>query len=629
MPDMTVEQAREMGVRLLAAGRLNEAASVLSQVLAQVPDDHASEHLLGVVALQSGRADRSVELIGRAIAMAPGVAVYHYNLAESHRHLGRLADAESCLRRAIALQGDFSQAHENLGTVLMMRGRREEAAACFREAIRINPGGASAYANLAHAARAGGLLEEAIAHCAKALGLAPGVPEIHNQLGSLLREAGRVPEAIDAFRRAVDLRAEFPSAQSNLLFALHFDPNCSPERLLVEHRSWAARHADPLTPTELRHSNDPTPGRRLRIGYVSPDFRGHMVSLLLKPILERHDRSAFEIVCYSGVPPGNADDMTARIRQLADVWRDTSGMSEEALVRRIMEDRIDILIDLALHMRQNRLGAFARKPAPVQATFIAYPSTSGMRAMDWAITDVHIDPPGETEAFHTERLARLPDTLWCYAVPEPDVAVNDLPAARSGYVTFAALNSFAKVNRPTLELWGRVLAEVPGSRLMVLIAGGDAGNPTLRQRLAPFGIPPERLRLVPTASRDQYLRYYHEVDISLDPMHYTGHTTSLDSLYTGVPLVTLPGRHAVSRAGVSYLRNLGLTELIAASTDDYVRIAKDLAGDLGRLSGLRAGLRERMRKSPLMDAGTYTRHLETLYRQMWTHWCGRTQQPAS
>jgi predicted O-linked N-acetylglucosamine transferase (SPINDLY family) len=454
------------------------------------------------------------------------------------------------------------------------------------------------------------------------LELAPGVEELHNQLGSFLREAGRVAEAIEAFRRAVDLRPDFGAAHSNLLFALHFDPACSAEQLLAEHRSWAERHADPLTPSQASYANDRTAERRLRIGYVSPDFRQHIVAMLMEPVLARHDRGRFEVVCYSGVPPAEADEMTARMRQLADVWRDTSGTSDEALAQWIRQDRIDVLIDLTLHMRRNRLGALARRPAPVQATFIAYPSTSGMRAMDWAITDVHIDPPGETEAFHSERLARLPDTLWCYARPEPDVEVNDLPAARNGYVTFASLNSFAKVNPPTLELWGRVMAEVPPSRLMVLIAGGEAGNPTLRQRLAASGVPPGRVRLVPTASREQYLRHYHEADVSLDPLHYSGHTTSLDSLYMGVPVVTLPGRHPVSRAGVTYLGNLGLRELIATSPDDYVRIARELGGDLARLSGLRAGLRERMRKSPLMDAATYTRELEKLYRQMWADWCG-------
>jgi predicted O-linked N-acetylglucosamine transferase (SPINDLY family) len=625
MPDMTVEQARELGVRLLSAGRLNEAASVLTQVLVHVPDDHASKHLLGVVAIQSGHRERAVELIGDAIKLAPGVPLYHYNLAEAQRNLGRLDDAEASLRRAVALRSDFSQAYENLGAVLMMRGRADEAAQCFREAIRLSPRAASAFANLAHADRVRGMLENAIVNSEKAAKLAPGVAELHNQLGSFLREGGRIGEAIEAFRRAIDLRPDFPAAQSNLLFALHFDPDCSPERLITEHRAWAARDTDPLTPADPRHANDRSVDRRLRVGYVSPDFRRHMVAMLLAPILEHHDRSGFEVFCYSGVATADADDMTARIRGLADGWREAAAMPDEQLARQIADDRIDILIDLTLHMRQNRLGAFARKPAPVQATFIAYPSTSGMRAMDCAITDVHIDPPTETEAFHTERLARLPDTLWCYARPEPDVEVNDLPAARNGYVTFASLNSFAKVNPPTLRLWARVLAEEPGSTLMVLVAGGEPGNPSLRGRLAGCGIPTQRLQLVPTAPREQYLRYFHQADISLDPLHYTGHTTSLDSIYMGVPLVTLPGRHPVSRAGVTYLRNLGLDELIASSADDYVRIAKDLAGDLHRLSSLRAELRDRMRHSPLMDAAAYTHHLEGLYRQMWINWCGRAQ----
>jgi predicted O-linked N-acetylglucosamine transferase (SPINDLY family) len=621
MPDLTLQQARDLGIRLFSAGQLDRAQSVFDQILARVPDDAESIHLLGLVAGRRGDGGRAIELITRAIALSQDSPIYHYNLADAYRSLGRIADAEASLRHAIALKPDFSEAHENLGAMLLMQGRPADAAEAFRTVLRIDPNNPTAHANLAHALRSRGLLEEATRHCRESVALAPNIPELHNQLGSLLRERGQVAEAVASFRRAVELRPDFPSAHSNLLFAMHFDPDCPPERLLAEHRAWAARHADPLTPGQPDHPNDPSPDRRLRIGYVSPDFRRHMVSMLMEPVIERHDRAAFEVVCYNGVPPAEADELTAKLRGRADLWRDVSAMSDEQLARQIREDRVDILIDLTLHMRRNRLGAFARRPAPVQATFIAYPSTSGMRAMDYAITDIHIDSPDKTEMFRTERLARLPDTLWCFARPEPDVELNDLPAARNGFVTFASLNSFAKVDAPTLTLWAQILAAVPNSRLLVLVTGGETGNPSLAEYFRRFGIDSGGVRLVPGAGREEYLRYYHDADITLDPLHYAGHTTSLDSLYMGVPVVTLPGRHPVSRAGLTYLRNLDHTEWIASTPEQYVRIAADLASDLPRLARLRAELRDRMRRSPLMDVATYTRNLERLYRQMWHAWC--------
>ncbi len=310
------------------------------------------------------------------------------------------------------------------------------------------------------------------------------------------------------------------------------------------------------------------------------------------------------------------DDLTDRFRVHADVWRDTAALSDEQLASQVREDGIDILVNLTLHMARNRLLVFARKPAPVQVTFAGYPGTTGLDAIDYRITDRHLDPPGLFDHCYSEKSIRLPDSFWCYDPLESDAAVNALPAAANGRVTFGCLNNFCKVNPLVFKLWARVLKAVEPSRLLILADEGSHRRRTL-DLLAKEGVPSERMEFVAHQPRPRYLTYYHGIDIGLDTVPYNGHTTSLDSFWMGVPVVTLVGQTVVGRAGFSQLMNLGLPELIAASPEQYVRIAAELAGDLPRLADLRATLRQRMGASPLMDAPRFARNVEAAYQAMW------------
>jgi protein O-GlcNAc transferase len=361
------------------------------------------------------------------------------------------------------------------------------------------------------------------------------------------------------------------------------------------------------------------PDRRLRIGYVGPTLRMNVIGLYLEPVLECHDRSAFEIVCYSDAD--RPDEVTARLRQHADLWHETAKLSDAELAAQVRRDRIDILVDLNLHMAASRLLMFARRPAPVQIAYLGYPTTTGLAAMDYAVSDVHLDPPGAGEQFYTEKLLRLPETLWCYKPPQGCPQVNELPALSNGFVTFGSLNNFAKTNDGVMEIWGRILNAVPGSKLAVMLEGGAVGNPSVMARFAHFGITADRLLIFSSRPRLKYLELYHQIDIALDPFPCPGHTTNFDAVWMGVPIVTLPGQTTISRGGVTVLSNLGLTNLIASSREQYIQIAVGLSRDLQSLAKLRASLRERMRGSPLVDAVRYAKNLELLLRDAWKHWC--------
>ena len=314
------------------------------------------------------------------------------------------------------------------------------------------------------------------------------------------------------------------------------------------------------------------------------------------------------------------DSLTERLKSQADLWRDIAGLSHDQVAERIREDRIDILVDLTMHMARNRLLVFARKPAPVQVCWLAYPGTTGLTAIDYRITDPWLDPPGLFDDCYSEESIRLPDSFWCYDPLERQSAVNALPAKENGFITFGCLNNFCKVNSQVLKLWAQVLKAVNGSRLTILAPEGAHRQQTL-DLLAAEGVVPQRVRFLARRPRPQYLEYYHEIDIGLDTLPYNGHTTSLDALWMGVPVVTSLGPTVVGRAGVSQMMNLGLPGLIASTEEHYVHVAADLAEDLTRLGGLRAALRARMELSPLMDAARFARNLEAAFRQMWQRWC--------
>jgi len=430
---------------------------------------------------------------------------------------------------------------------------------------------------------------------------------------------GRVEEAVALGREACALEPGHVIAASAYLFFAMYHPGWDARALRQALDEWRMRFADPLPQVRHEAGRAEEAEKRLCVGYVSPDFRDHCQAMFMLPVLGRHDAERFEIVCYSDCM--RPDAVTAAIRQRCHVWRETARMGDEQLAELIRADGIDVLVDLTMHMAGNRLRVFARKPAPVQVTWLAYPGSTGLTTIDYRLTDPQLDPPGCDESVYSEKTWRLPATFWCYE-PLGDVPeVGPLPARRNGHVTFGCLNNLCKVNERSLGLWAKVMARVPGSRLHLLTGPGPQRARTLAV-LAAHGIAGERVTFLERTGRAAYMAYYRRIDIALDTVPYNGHTTSLDSFLMGVPVVTLVGNTVVGRAGLSQLTNLGMTELIGRTGEEFVEIAVGLAGDLGRLEGLREGLRERMRGSVLMDAGAFVRGLEEAYRGMWREWCG-------
>jgi predicted O-linked N-acetylglucosamine transferase (SPINDLY family) len=539
---------------------------------------------------------------------------------------GRHAQAEQSYRKILAQSPNHPEAMHFLGILLNQTGKRSEGTELLRRSVKLLPHHAPFHFNLGKALREQLLVDEAIAAFERATALDPKLVEAWLELGGLFRAQARLDEAIAAYARGAKL-APTSACANGLFYTLWFHPKYQPADIFNEHRRWAAHFADPLTPPPApapKHQNDKSPDRRLRIGYVSGDLWDHVLGRYIEPILAQHDHEHFEIFCYADGE--RRDSLTEKIQSHVDHWKPIVGLAHDRAAQMIRDDRIDILVDLTSHMGQGRLLMFARKPAPVQVTHLAYPATTGITAIDYRVTDEHLDPVGMTESLHTEKLVRL-KSYWVYPplAPAPATAsgpsVNPLPTQTKGYVTFGALTSFTKLNDSVLQLWARILASVTDAKLHVLLPGLLPNNKRAAAMFEQNGIALARVEFIDFQSREKFLALYHDIDLSLDPFPYPGHTTSLDSLWMGVPVVTLAGRTPISRAGVSVLEHVGLGDLVAQSADQYVQIAIDLATNRDKLGELRAELRGRFLASPLADARAHTRSLEAAYRTMWSRWC--------
>jgi protein O-GlcNAc transferase len=581
MSELSADKAFALALERHRAARLAEAERGYRAILQREPQHADSLHMLGVIALQTRNLASALELVQRAAALRP--------------------DAAAC--------------RNTLGQILERLGRDDEAAGCYAAGIELDPGYAEVYNNLGYLRARQDRLTEAESLYRKAIDLDPLYAEPHSNRGNLQKDLGELDAAIASYRRAVLLRPDLSALHSNLLLTLHYHPGYSPADLLREHRAWAERHVAPLAALRRPHENAREPDRRLRIGYVSPDFREHPVARFMLPIFTEHDRGQVEVFAYSDVT--TADPVTRLIRDRVDHWRDVGTLRDEQLADLVRADEIDILVDLAAHSGRNRLLAFARKPAPVQVTYLAYCSTTGVDAIDYRVTDRFLDPPDEP-SHYTETSISLPHCYWCYSAPP----LGGPPATQrgDGPPTFGCLNNFPKVSDLTLRLWMRLLLRVPDARLLVY-ARTQAHRDRMRGALREAGVAEARAEFVGRQSLADYLQSYREIDVALDPHPYGGGTTTCDALWMGVPVVSFAGRTAVSRAGSTLLTNVGLPHLIARSEEQYVELAAGLIRDESELAVLRRTLRRRLESSPIMNAAQFTRDFEAAMRTAWRTWC--------
>ncbi len=582
-------QAVEAARALLAEGRLADAEAALRPLVAAAPDFAPAHKALGAALLALGRPDQAIVALERGLGLAPGDAAATSDLATAHWRLGRREEAVQWLRRAVELAPGLAQAHANLAQALLETWRLGGAEEECRRALALDPDCAGA-----------GLTAAAV---------------------HVMR--GEAAEALAAYRRWAPRAANRAGAIANHLFASLYDDSLSPRELIALHR----RLTGPWTasmPADPAHANDRDPGRRLRVGYVSPDLHGvHPVAQFIEPVLARHDPRAVEtfVYCNAALP----DATTDRLRRLVPHWRAIDRLDDAAFADAVRADRIDVLVDLAGHTARSRLAAFRFRPAPVQASFLGYPHSTGFAAVHYLIADATLCPPGEA-ALCSETVLPIDPCVFCFRPGEDWPEVDEAAPAARRAVVFGSFNNLPKLSPGTVALWSEVLRAVPGSRLRLTAASfADADTQDLvAARFRARGVDPRRLSLTGPVPFKELLAAYGGLDIALDPVPYNGGTTTCQALWMGVPVVSLKGGNFCARMGASILGAVGLSDLVAATPAEFVAIARDLARNRVRRQTLRRTLRARLAASPLCDDVGYTRRLEGLYREAWRRWCEAT-----
>lgn len=646
--DAMLERARS----LRHAGRKIDAADACREIVQRSADHLEALELLWDVGFESGTPGIAIDWLVKAIAINDREPRLPYMLGCALQAQGKTGDAVAAFRRALELDPALAKARNNLGCTLEAAGRLNEAAQSYAKAIELDPTVAQALYNLGNLRdrlgdrtqavdnikqalaieprnpqwrwRLGQIqyeelrLDEAAANFQAAIEIDPSLEAAYSGLGGVLLIAGRVEEGTAALRKSLELNPSNSQLESSLLLATHYRQEEGAQRLFEKHLSWARRHARGLLRLTTRAPSRPAPGRRINIGYVTPDFARNPLAFFIEPVLAAHERREFKLFCYSNSP--REDDTTRRLRDLDCTWREISALPDFQAADRIRADGVDILVDLAGHTGGGRLLLFAMKPAPVQVTWMGYPSTTGLAAMDYRLTDAIADPEGETERYHTEKLVRLPSGFLCYAPRSDAPELEAPPDLGPGHVTFACFNDLAKVTDEMVATWSELLRKLPRARLILQAYGLRAESARRRvfELFAANGIAADRIDpCPPEPSYARNLAKYQDVDVALDVFPCNGATTTCEALWMGVPVVTRAGITHASRVGASILQSVGLPQFVASTRQQYLEIALEFAQDVAGRRDLRAGMRERMRSSPLMDGARFVRELEAAYREMW------------
>jgi len=608
-----------LGALLKTKGRVDEAMTHLRHALRLNPNLAEAHNNLGNILSYQEHLDEALVSYQNALLLKPNLGEVHSNVGDIYARQGKLDEALASYREALRLEPRNASAHSNLGALFRLMGRIDDAIACLQNALRLNPNLAEAHNNLGNIYFDQARYDEALASYQKALNLRPDLDYIHSNLGSIYTRQGKLDEALASYREALRLGPRNALTHSNLLFLLNYHADYDEAALYAEHVRWGETYSQSPENIEV-HSNSPEEDRQLRIGYICADFRNHPVGYFIEGVLAHHDKSRFEVYVYSNHPI--QDDLTARLRGHAAQWRDIVGQTDQTVARQIRDDRIDILVDLAGHTAGNRLLTLALKPAPIQATWMSYIATTGLKAVDYIIADRYVIPE-ESEGYYVEQVARLPNVYLCFTPPQYPIEVSPLPALSRKEVTFGCFNNTAKLTPETIATWAKLLQLLPASRIFLKSASFDDERVKEHYRglFAMHGVQAERLEFAGHSPRQELLAAYRGVDIGLDPFPYTGGTTTAEALWMGVPVISLRGNRFVSRIGESFLSNVGLGEYVVDSKDAYIAKAIALASDLPRLANTRRQLREQMLNSPLCDCRGFTRDLEAVYRKMWEKWC--------
>ncbi|KAE8671657.1 putative UDP-N-acetylglucosamine--peptide N-acetylglucosaminyltransferase SPINDLY [Hibiscus syriacus] len=619
-----------MGVIYKNRGDLESSIACYERCLAVSPNFEIAKNNMAIALTDLGTKVKLEGDINQGVAYYKKALSYNWHYADAMYNLGvaygemlKFDMAIVYYELAFHFNPHCAEACNNLGVIYKDRDNLDKAVECYQLALSIKPNFSQSLNNLGVVYTVQGKMDVAASMIEKAIIACPTYAEAYNNLGVLYRDAGNISMAITAYEQCLKIDPDSRNAGQNRLLAMNYI-NEGDDKLFDTHRDWGRRFMR-LYLQYNSWDNPKYPERPLVIGYISPDYFTHSVSYFIEAPLIYHDYGNYQVVVYSAVVKADAKTIRFRERVMkkGGLWRDIYGVDEKKVASMVREDKIDILVELTGHTANNKLGTMACRPAPVQVTWIGYPNTTGLPTIDYRITDSFADPP-DTKQKHVEELVRLPECFLCYTPSLEAGPVSPTPALSNGFITFGSFNNLAKITPKVLRVWARILCAVPNSRLVVKCKpfSCDSVRQKFLTTLEQLGLESLRVDLLPLILLNHdHMQAYSLMDISLDTFPYAGTTTTCESLYMGVPCVTMAGSVHAHNVGVSLLSKVGLQHLIAQNEDEYVQLALQLASDVAALQNLRMSLRDLMSKSPICDGQNFISGLEATYRNMWRRYC--------
>ena len=596
--------------------KIPEALYAVKKSVQLNPNDIESYKNLSFILQKLGKLNEAEESYKKILVLKPdSIEVYNYLGVLQHEQ-GKFTEAEASYRKMIALKPDLAEVYNNLGNTLNEQGKFIEAEASFRKAIALKPDHVQAYNNLGITLDKQGKFIEAEASFRKAISLKHDYTEAYSNLGNTLNEQGKLEEAIENYDKAIVLKVDYFKAYSNKNFSLNYSSSYSPLYIYKQHLKFEKQFGgfkakSPLSVKIKKKSNE-----RLRIGYVSGDFRAHSVAYFFKPLLQNHNSHVVETFCYYN--NNFIDKITNNIMTTCDHWRSIFGITDSEIFKIIRKDKIDILVDLSGHTGKNNLLVFAQKPAPIQVTWLGYPNTTGLSSIDYRFTDIIADPIGEADDLHSEKLLRLPNGFLCFQGNEKVLSKSDPPQTHYDYITFGSFNNLSKITPEVIDVWSKILNLIPKSHLILKCRKLKHNKDYYYELFKNKGIDKDRIQLYEhLPSTSDHLELYNSVDIGLDPFPYNGATTTCEALWMGVPVITLLGDSHAGRVGASILTNVGLKDFIARDIDSYINLAVKMSANTKKLKEIRMTLRRQMQESLLCDARSFAGNVEASYKDMW------------
>ncbi len=611
-----------LGTVNMESGHLVDAIENYKTAIRLTPEDAGAYNNLGSALLAQGKIEDAIIAFNNSIKIKPENASTYNNLGRAYKDLGNTEDAIKCFEKAIYNDSGSLLAYNLLGNLYQDKGKESKSIPLYEKALSIKPENAVLNNNFGNALRKLGLSQQAINKYKKAIELQPNFIEAYNNLGSAFTDIGETFDAIEMFKKAYALKTDYVPSIVNLLLTINYSSKIENEYIYEKTTELAAlidiKGAGEITNVSIDKQ------RKLKIGYVSGDFSNHPIGYFIEAVLTQHNKSTFDVTCYSNSI--KFDDLTKQIKKAVNYWRNIHALTDDDVAEMIMEDKIDILVDLSGYTNKNRLPIFARRNAPVQVTWLGYFATTGLKNMDYILADKYVLPEGE-ERYFTETVRRLPDSYLCFVPPSCKISVEDPPSLKSGQITFGCFNNFSKLNPEVFKLWSEIMHDVPGSRLFLKYRqySDDVIKQKVYQEFFRHGIKNDRIIMEGSSPREELLKQYNQVDIALDPFLFGGGTTTAESVWMGVPVVTLRGNRWVGRVSESILSTMGHQELIANSSEDYKKIAVSLSSDSEKILEYKNNLRKTLLSSPLCNGKRFARNLEGEYRKMWQEWCDNNE----